>query len=144
MHRRAAILAVGVIALVVAGSALAGKPSGSSGGGPKSSSIKLVTVAADGTRVAGGQPAFGDNITYEIATTATNEPYVETSCFQNGALVYKQSRGFFAEYYAGTQMFTLGPTTLWQGGGANCTARLIEWVNGNDRTLATSSFDVAG
>jgi radical SAM superfamily enzyme with C-terminal helix-hairpin-helix motif len=60
---------------------------GGSAGGPKSSSsVKLVTVAADGAKVVGGTPAFGDQVTYEVATTPTIEPYVETSCSQNGKL----------------------------------------------------------
>ena len=140
MNRGAAILAAGITALVITGAALAAKPvTGSS----QSNTIKLVMLADDGARAAASaQPTFGDQITYELSTAAT-EPYVETSCFQNGTLVSKQSRGFFDGYYAGTQVFTLGPTSLWQGGAAKCQARLVVWVNGNARTLASMSFDVA-
>ena len=106
-----------------------------------SGSVKLVLVAADGARTSASAPTFADWITYEVTTTAS-EPYVETSCFQNGKLVYKQSRGFFAGYYAGTQMYQLGPTQAWAGGAATCNARLHEWVNGSDRTLSTTGFDV--
>ena len=142
MNRGAAILAAGVTALVITGAALAAKPvTGSS----QSNSIKLVMLADDGARAAAGaQPTFGDQVTYEVSTAATNEPYVETSCFQNRTLVSKQSRGFFDGYYAGTRVFTLGPTSLWQGGAATCQARLVMWVNGNAKTLASMSFDVAG
>ena len=141
MNRGAAILATVITALVITGAALAAKPvTGSS----KSSTIELVMLAGDGARAAGAQPTFGDQVTYDVWTAATDEPYVETSCFQNGTLVSKQSRGFFDGYYAGTQVFTLGPTSLWQGGAATCQARLVMWVNGKARTLASMSFDVAG
>ena len=141
MNRGAAILVAGITALVITGAALAAKQVP---GSPKSSStIELVMLADDGARAAGAQPSFGDQVTYDVSTGATAEPYVETTCFQNGTLVSKQSRGFFDGYYAGTQVFTLGPTNLWQGGAATCQARLVMWVNGKDRTLASMSFDVA-
>ena len=140
MNRGAAILTAGLVALVLSGAALAGKP-GSGGAVKSSGSVKLVLVAADGARTSASAPTFADWITYDVTTTAS-EPYVETSCFQNGKLVYKQSRGFFAGYYAGTQMYQLGPTQAWAGGAATCNARLHEWVNGSDRTLSTTSFDV--
>ncbi len=140
MNRGAAILTAGLVALVLSGAALAGKP-GSGGAVKSSGSLKLVLVAADGARTSASAPTFADWITYDVTTTAS-EPYVETSCFQNGKLVYKQSRGFFAGYYAGTQMYQLGPTQAWTGGSATCNARLHEWVNGTDRTLSTASFDV--
>lgn len=140
MNRGAAILVAGITALVVTGAALAAK---NVPGNAKSGSIALVMLADDGSRAVGAQPAFGHEVTYDVSTAATEEPYVETSCFQNGTLVSKQSRGFFDGYYAGTQVFTLGPTNLWQGGAATCRARLVMWVNGKDRTLASMSFDVA-
>lgn len=141
MNRGAAILVAGITALVVTGAALAAKQVP---GSPKSSStIALVMLADDGSRAPGAQPTFGDQVTYDVSTGATEEPYVETTCFQNGTLVSKQSRGFFDGYYAGTQVFTLGPTDAWQGGAATCQARLVMWVNGKDRTLASMSFDVA-
>ncbi len=140
MNRGAAILTAGLVALVLSGAALAGKP-GSGGAVKSSGSLKLVLVAADGARTSASAPTFADWITYDVTTTAS-EPYVETSCFQNGKLVYKQSRGFFAGYYAGTQMYQLGPTQAWAGGAATCNARLHEWVNGSDRTLSTTGFDV--
>ena len=139
MNRGAAFLVAAVAAFVLTGAALAAKPGP---GGPKSSSLSLVMLDDGSLRAAASQPSFGDDVTFAVSTSAS-EPYVETSCFQNGALVYKQSRGFFAGYYAGTQLFTLGPTNLWQGGAASCSARLLAWVNGNDRTLASMSFDVS-
>jgi len=140
MNRGAAILIVGLVALMLSGAALAGK----GGAGKSTSSLTLVVVAADGARVTTAQPRYGDQITYDVSTTATPRPYVETSCFQDGKLVYKQSRGFFADYYAGTQMFQLGPTENWQGGAAACSARLVDWINGTAKVLSTTSFDVAG
>ena len=143
MNRGAAILATAVLALSATSVAFAGKPGGGSAKSESASSVKLVTVAADGAKVLGGAPAFGDQVTYDVSTTATTEPYVETSCSQNGRLVYKQTQGFFAGFYGGTQMFQLGPTPNWQGGAASCVARLVAMVNGDARTLSTTAFDVS-
>ena len=42
-------------------------------------------------------------------------------------------------------MFSLGPTTLWQGGEASCEAKLIDQSRSRPRVLATTGvYRVAG
>src|SRR5207245_4103477 len=62
----AAVSLVLVLALVPA--ALAGKPGGSGGGTTSSGSISLV-LATDTS--GNGSPNWGDNVTYNVSTTAT-------------------------------------------------------------------------
>jgi len=58
--------------------------------------------------------------------------------------VYEQWAGFFDSYAYGT-MFTLGPTQLWSGGAASCTATLVSFdKNGRASALASTSFNAAG
>ena len=66
---------------------------------PSRSSVSLVVLSSSSTTVAAAtvQPTFGSQVTYNISTTAS-QPWVETNCFQNGTLVYSDTRGFFAGY----------------------------------------------
>jgi hypothetical protein len=105
------------------------------------SSIRLVVPTTAGA-AATTAPSFGTQVTFDLTTTASF-PWVDTKCSQNGQLVYEQWAGFF-DSYAGSKMFTLGPTQLWSGGAANCTATLVTYdKNGRPTKLATTSFDVA-
>lgn len=91
-----------------------------------------------------GSPAFGQQVTFNESTTATSTPWVETRCYRNGQLVYDAWAGFYASY-TGSQMFTLGPTELWSGGSANCTANLDNMgKTGKPSVLASTSFAVSG
>lgn len=110
---------------------------------PNRSSLSLVVLP--GSTVAGATiaPSFGSQITYGVATYAA-QPWVETDCYQNGRLVYTETRGFFASYYT-APVFTLGPTLSWTSGGAACTASLFSTdSNGKRRDLASTSFSVTG
>jgi len=110
--------------------------------GKSSTSISLVLFSAPALGTS--RPSFGDQVTFNVSTTATDTPWVDARCYQGGTLVYEQWAGFYAGYPAG-QTFTLGPTQMWTGGAANCTARLVEWTSkGTDKTLASVGFNVAG
>jgi hypothetical protein len=89
-------------------------------------------------------PSFGDVVTFNVSTTATLYPYVTVNCYQNGTLVLTQSNGIFPASLG--QDFTLGPSALWQGGAASCTAILQNWDNyakhGSITNLASMSFAV--
>jgi hypothetical protein len=91
-----------------------------------------------------GVPSFHDTVTFVVQTTATTQPYVTLKCYQNGTLVSRESNGIFA--ISLSEEFTLGPTSLWTGGAATCTATLENWdsysKNGNITTLASISFPV--
>jgi hypothetical protein len=86
-------------------------------------------------------PHYGDQITFEVSTTATDHPYVNVRCYQGSAFVYDGWVGFFEGAWFG-QTFTLS-SSYWTGGEADCNARLVMWgKNGRQRTLASMDFHV--
>ncbi len=127
----AATFALGAAALGVAGN----------GGGPNKSSISLVMPSASASTASSSGPHFGDQVTFSVSTDAPS-PFVNLDCYQSGRWIYDEWHGFW-EGAMGGQTFTLS-STYWQGGDADCTARLVEWQsNGHQRTLASTSFHVS-
>jgi hypothetical protein len=131
---------VAVLLLVTASAALA------AGGGGKpssSSSISLMLMAAP-TTSATASPSYGDAVTFAVSTSATTQPFVHVKCSQNGSLVYEA----WQSWAKGPQSFTLGGTTAWQGGAADCSAYLENWdsysKNGKITALASTGFQVNG
>ncbi len=117
-----------ILATVATGAAVAGRSG--------STTSLVILDSSDGLAHYGGQ------VTFNVSTTATDRPWVNLSCYQKGTWVYGSWAGFFPDYRWG-QIFTLGPTPSWQGGAADCTARLVKFSsNGRERTLATTSFHV--
>jgi hypothetical protein len=135
-HSIAAISGL-VTLLLVAGVASAAKPS---------SSLNLVVVDSISATAATSStptPSFGQQITFEVATTETDRPFVNVRFYQNGAFVYDGWNGFFASYVP-EPTFTLSAPGYWEGGAADCTARLVAWDrNSRLKTLATMSFQVS-
>ena len=133
-----ALVLAGVLVLAIGGSALAGGKGGNRG------TLTLVlmsepTLAESTTSV---EPHYGDEITFEVSTTATDQPFVNVRCYQGDAFVYDGWAGFYQGAWGG-QTFTLS-SGVWTGGEADCTARLVMWgSNGRERTLATMDFNVA-
>jgi hypothetical protein len=131
--------------LALAGTAAAGNHGGASsnnsGGSNKSSgsSISLVMLAA-GTAGTSG-PRWGDQVTFNVSTTQTAYPSVQTDCTQNGTLVYRQFGFFYSR--PDSPVFTLS-STAWTGGAADCVASLY-YVNakGQSVTIASTSFSVS-
>jgi hypothetical protein len=127
-----ALIALVLVALV-AGAALAGN------GGK--SSLSLVVLPSTGSSAT--TPAqWGDQVTFDVSTTATDMPSVQARCYQAGTLVYSHT-GFFYGGASPSQVFTLR-STVWTAGAADCTARLY-YVNarqGKSVTLATLAFNV--
>jgi hypothetical protein len=120
--------------LLIAGAAFAGKPS---------SSLSLVVLPSDGVRTAATvAPSWGGEITFDVTTTETDRPFVNVRCYQGTSFVYDGWHGFFASYVP-EPVFTLAAPGYWEGGAADCTARLVTWRNGRERTLATTTFRVA-
>src|SRR5262249_48924003 len=104
------------------------------------SSISLVVLSAQAAS-ATSQVSIGSQVTFNVSTDKTSQPWVDVKCFQNGTRVYEQWNGFYASYQFG-QTFTVGPTQLWTSGAANCTADLDYFTsNGTARTLASTSFN---
>jgi hypothetical protein len=112
-----------------------GKPSG---GG--SSSLSLAMVADSNGN---GLPNWGDQVTFNVSTTATDKPLVKLNCYQSGALVYTHSAGFYPGYpWPSAQTFTLS-SGAWTGGAADCTAELyMSDSKGGFKTLKTLSVHV--
>jgi hypothetical protein len=138
-----------VLALALVPAALAGKGGngggGSGGGGTTTGgsggSISLVLLSS-----ADGLAHFGHQVTFNVSTSSTAYPWVTLDCYVGGALVLQTSNGIFATSL--NQTFTLGPTPLWSGGAADCTAWLQNWDSyskrGSITNLASMSFHVYG
>ena len=113
-----------------------GKPGGGEGGGTIDELVLLNSADAVAN--------YNEQVTFRVSTSATSYPYVTLRCTQGGSLVYQASRGIFPTSLG--QNFTLGPTPLWQGGEADCTATLEDWdsysKNGSITPLASMSFHV--
>ena len=141
------VLSVGVLALVlVPAQGFAAKggngAGGGNGGGGKpggggSSSLTLVVLDPDD-----GGVNHGEQVTFEVSTTATDQPHVNVSCSQGGTLVYSSSAGFYDSYpWPSAQVFTLS-SRAWSGGAADCKAALSYWDGRRFRELASLSFPV--
>jgi hypothetical protein len=122
--------------LVTASPAQAGKPSGGGGGGSTGSSLQLV-VLTGGDSV----PNWGEDVTFNVSTTATKAPYVDLVCSQGGTLVYSATAGFFDSYpWPWTRTMNLA-SNMWTGGDAACTATLYTFDNKARKvTLASLAF----
>jgi hypothetical protein len=128
---------VAVLLLVTASAALAA----AGGGKSSSSSISLQLMAAP-TASSSTSPSYGQDVTFNVSTNATTQPFVHVKCFQSGSLVYEA----WQSWANGPQSFTLGGTIAWQSGAADCTAYLENWdsysKNGKITVLAATSFHV--
>jgi hypothetical protein len=123
----------GTLATLAKGGRNAG---GTTGGG---GTISLVLLNSTD-----GLPHFGQQVTFNVSTTATTQPWVTLRCYIGGTLVDKDSNAMFAGSL--DEIFTLGGTPLWQSGAADCTATLENWdnyaKNGSITALASMSFHV--
>ena len=124
------------VAFATIGAAHAAKGGRTSGSG---SSLSLVLLNSTD-----GSAHYGQQVTFKVSTTATDQPFVELDCYQNSDWVYWASAGFFPSYpWQWAQDFTLR-SDHWTSGAAQCTATLYYVAgNGRSRTLATLKFDVA-
>lgn len=135
-----ALLITMLIFGLIAGTTLAAKGGNGDGSGAAGDKGSLSLVIVEDAN-ADGMPNHGDVLTFDVATTATDKPYVSLRCYQGAALVYDAWAGFFPGAWFGTT-FTMASTT-WVSGDADCTARLVMWGrNGRERTLAEHSFHV--
>jgi hypothetical protein len=131
-----------VLALALVPTALAGKGGKPSGGGTTgSSTISLAPVVLD---VNTPGLSRGDTVTFNVTTTATDQPFVDLKCYQNGVLVLHGSAGYFPSALNFGYDFTL-VSGGWAAGAANCTASLGMYnQKGNWQNLASTSFNVSG
>jgi hypothetical protein len=115
------------------------------GGGSKPSgggTISLV-LPPDRDTNSDGLPNWGDAISFNVSTTATTSPFVNLQCYQNGALVENDWRGYFVgslDYPNRT--FGLG-SGGWQSGAADCTSYIKYYSShGKINTVASTNFHV--
>jgi len=114
-----------------------GKPGGSSGGINGTISLVLPPVKDANSD---GLPNFGDQVRFNISTTATTQPWVLLKCYVNGALVAQGSEGYFSGALDDGNFGLYSPQ--WSSGGANCTADLAKYTSKGFQTLASTSFQV--
>lgn len=126
-----------VLALALVPAALAAKGGGKPSNGSSSLSLLMVKDLN-----ANNEPNYGDTVTFNVATTATDKPVVAVQCYQNGNLVYSSSAGFYPDYaYPWMTNFILG-SQAWSSGDADCNATLSYWNGRKYATLSTLSFHV--
>ncbi len=112
---------------------------GGNGGGKQSGSSSLSLVLYKDVN-GNGLPNWGDQVTFNVATTASTEPYVSLTCTQNGVVVLGAMAGFYPSYpWPWTQIMTLS-STAWQGGPASCTAQLYYFNGRRNVVLASLIF----
>ncbi len=105
---------------------------GTTGGGGTISLAQLVKdVNGDGL------PNWGDTVTFNVSTTATDQPWVNLKCSQNGVVVAQGWNGYFVGSLTGRDFGLY--SGYWSGGAADCTAYLTnpQWT-----VLASTSFQV--
>ena len=130
--RFALVAAVASLCLAFAPAALAGK-----GGRPsRPAAVRRHDQprAGDSTD---GLAHWGGTVTFNIATTATTEPWVNLKCYQGGVLVAEGFNGYFDRSITGRNFGLYSPS--WTGGAADCTAYL---TTPQRAVLASTSFHV--
>lgn len=130
------------ICLIACTVAFAAAPASAGGkGGAKTSggTLKLVLLESSD-----GVAHYGDDITFEVSTTATDHPTVAASCYQAGQEVYAHTAGFYPDYpWPELRTYTLS-SSVWVGGAAECVATMFySRSNGRVITLATLGFSAA-
>jgi hypothetical protein len=136
-----ATLAIGL----VAGSALAAKPTAGGTGGGKhgggsggTGTISLASpLVVDNN--GNGTPNWGDFVSFNVSTTATTQPWVNLVCSQNGVVVAQGWDGYFDGSITGTKFGLY--SSAWTSGAADCVAYLTTptWTR-----LGSTSFHVDG
>ncbi|HEU5034191.1 MAG TPA: hypothetical protein VFT62_05450 [Mycobacteriales bacterium] len=136
LGRAAVIVALGLGSMAVAAPALAAKGAGAA---KNSGSSTLTLVLLDSTD---GVPHWGQQITWDVSTTATTAPHVSVTCDQGGVVVYSAQSGYYPSYpWPSTQDMTLSSQS-WTGGDADCTASLYYFDGRKTVTLKTLDFHV--
>ena len=90
-----------------------------------------------------GSQTFGAQVTFDVSTHATDRPWVWNRCYQGATLVSAEVHDMTPGAFFGN-VFSLGPTTLWQGGDAECIAELQDRDSSHDRVLASLLYHVEG
>ena len=131
-----ALLVVGLMAgTAFAGKGGGGKPSG--GGGTVTGPVMVTDTDGDGST------SYGDDITFNVSTSATAFPLVGLRCWQGTNWVYDAYVGYWATYNW-DRFFRLTSGSWNPELAATCTARLIyNDSRGREHVLNTMNFSVA-
>lgn len=137
-HRRrtglaAAVLAVAALTTLGASAPAFAAKGGGSGGVTSTSSLALVLLSSP----VDGLPHWGQQVKFDVSTTATTEPHVSLKCYQSSTLVYTTQTGYYASYpWPWTQTMTLA-SDAWTGGAADCNA-VLYYFSGTKTVKVTS------
>lgn len=71
-----------------------------------------------------GAPNWGDTVTYDVSKVTVTNPYITTTCTQNGTLVLSTWAGYYDGYLWPAAQNILLKSDLWTGGAASCTGVL--------------------
>lgn len=125
-HSAQAVVEGALISLLVvglmAGTTFAARGAGGGhvkpGGGSTGSIAVKMVVDNNGN----GAPNWSDRITYDVSKVGVQNPFITTTCIQNGVNVLTTYAGFYAGYlWPAAQTITLSEE-LWTSGAASCTA----------------------
>lgn len=138
---RAAVIAAGLaLAIALPATTMAGK-----GGGGRSTTSWIVLAAASGSGFAAAEPRLGDSVRFDTGyPTATKNPWISLTCYQEGALVYGEGGKPDNDFVLG------GASSRWveAGGAASCRAELgdLFWRGGKQyyTYLAHTTFEAGG
>jgi len=109
------------------------------GGGRKSAATGTVGLVL--LNSTDGVAHWGQQVTFNVSTTATTEPHVGLKCSQSSVVVYSAQSGYYASYpWPWTQVMTLS-SSAWTSGSAACIATLYYFRGTSSVTLATLSFN---
>jgi hypothetical protein len=132
-----------VMSVLLLGTALALVPASAEaakgGGGATTGGASSVRIDQPGPY------SIGDVVTFTGSTTSTTKPWEQVMCYQGGVRVLFESHpDYVPNSLNDTGEFALGPTSVWQSGGADCVATLAMNTKRGMQTLASLSFSVAG
>ena len=132
----ASLVALLVVGLV-AGTAFAAKGGNGGGGKPSKGTGTIALVVLDGGDAVAN---YRERVTFDVATTATDRPFVGLRCWQGSNWVLDGYTGYFDSYMY-DPWITLGSPYWNPDLAADCTARLFYYNSrGNQVVLATASF----
>ena len=128
--RAALLAAVAALCLALAPAALGAQGRGK----PTRGTATIGLVVLNSTD---GLPHYGQTVTFNVSTTATDQPWVNLKCSQNGVLVAEGWNGYFDGSLTGRNFGLYSPQ--WAGGAADCTAFVTtpQWA-----VLGSTSFHV--
>ena len=133
----ALIVALLVVALIAVPALAAKGGRGGGGGKPPKPGSGTGTITMQMVDQADSVTNHGDWVTFTVSTTATDEPWVNLKCWQDGTLVAEGWNGYFERSLTGRNFGLYSPS--WTSGAADCTAYL---TTPQHAILGSTSFHV--